>query len=258
MALLERLEILIDADGKAARSEFESIGRSAEKELGRAEDRTAKMSARLQTIGTGALVGGAVAVGALGLLAKASDDADKQVLNLENSIKNSDQAFRNKGKALRDVAQDLQKVTAADADAVIGSQSLLVQFGLTERQIVAVRQDKLLLETEFETRANQQQLRSLNDVEFGYQAPTAEQYLAGERQLAMLGKPRAPDAPSPIRVASAAGLGDEDSGFPAMVSPLTGKAMAAEAPRDDGRKPVTAATLAKRLGEVEPREERSQ
>jgi len=135
VALLERLEILIDADGKAARSEFESIGRSAEKELGRAEDRTAKMSARLQTIGTGALVGGAVAVGALGLLAKASDDADKQVLKLENSIKNSDQAFRNKGKALRDVAQDLQKVTAADADAVIGSQSLLVQFGLTERQI---------------------------------------------------------------------------------------------------------------------------
>lgn len=132
------------------------------------------------------------------------------------------------------------------------------QVRLTERQIVAVRQDKLLLETEFETRANQQQLRSLNDVEFGYQAPTAEQYLAGERQLAMLGKPRAPDAPSPIRVASAAGLGDDDSGFPAMVSPLTGKAMAAEAPRDDGRKPVTAATLAKRLGEVEPREERSQ
>jgi hypothetical protein len=58
------------------------------------------------------------------------------------------------------------------------------QVRLTERQIVAVRQDKLLLETEFETRANQQQLRSLNDVEFGYQAPTAEQYLAGERQLA--------------------------------------------------------------------------
>ena len=135
MALLERLEILIDADGKAARSEFESIGRSAEKELGRAEDRTAKMSARLQTIGTGALVGGAVAVGALGLLAKASDDADKQVLKLQNSIKNSDQAFRNKGKALQDVAQDLQKVTAADADAVIGSQSLLVQFGLTESQV---------------------------------------------------------------------------------------------------------------------------
>jgi len=130
------------------------------------------------------------------------------------------------------------------------------QVRLTERKIVAVRQDKLLLETEFETRANQQQLRSLNDVEFGYQAPTAEQYLAGERQLAMLGKPRAPDAPSPIRVASADDQGDDVSGFPAMVSPLTGKAMAAEAPRGEARKPVTAATLARRLGEVEQLEDR--
>jgi len=130
------------------------------------------------------------------------------------------------------------------------------QVRLTERQIVAARQDKLLLETEFETRANQQQLRSLNDVEFGYQAPTAAQYLEGERQLAALGKPRGPDAPSPIRVASAAGLGEEDSGFPAMVSPLTGKAMAAEVPADGNRKPVTAATLGARLGKVDKVEDR--
>ncbi len=130
------------------------------------------------------------------------------------------------------------------------------QVRLTERQIVAARQEKLLLETEFETRANQQQLRSLNDVEFGYQAPTAAQYVENERQLAALGKPRGPDAPNPIRVASAAGLGDEDSGFPAMVSPLTGKAMAAEVPADADRKPVTAATLGARLGKIEKVEER--
>ena len=42
------------------------------------------------------------------------------------------------------------------------------QVRLAERQILAVKQDKLLLETEFETRANQQQLRTLNEVEFGY------------------------------------------------------------------------------------------
>lgn len=123
------------------------------------------------------------------------------------------------------------------------------QVRLAERQIVAVKQDKLLLETEFETRANQQQLKSLNDVEFGYQAPTAGQYLESERQLAALGKPRAPDAPSPIRVASAADV-TEVSLLPAMVSPLTGKAMAAEIPADSGRKPVTAATLRDRLSQV--------
>ncbi|MDE2435434.1 MAG: hypothetical protein KGM49_04145 [Sphingomonadales bacterium] len=123
---------------------------------------------------------------------------------------------------------------------------------LTERQIVALRQDTMFLETEFETRANQQQLSSLNQVEFGYQAPTAGQYLEGERQLAALGKPRAPGAPSPIRVASALETRD-DGGFPAMVSPLTGKAMAAEVPKGAPKKPMTAANLRDRLSKVDER-----
>ena len=124
------------------------------------------------------------------------------------------------------------------------------QVRLVERQIVQLKQDKLLLETEFETRANQQQLRNLNEVEFGYQAPTAGQYLENERQLASLAKPRAVDAPSPIRVATAE-RPDPESPLAAMVSPLTGKAMAAEAPKRERTKPVTAETLGDRLGRVE-------
>jgi hypothetical protein len=129
------------------------------------------------------------------------------------------------------------------------------QVRLTERKIVAVKQHKLFLETEFEARASQQQLKSLNDVEFGYSAPTAGQYLEGERQLAALGKAPAADAPSPIRVASAPRPG-EDNSIPAMVSPLTGKAMAAEAPRGPARKPVTEANLGDRLSRVEKPEVR--
>ena len=128
------------------------------------------------------------------------------------------------------------------------------QVRLTERQIVAVKQEKMFLETEFQTRANQQQLKSLNDVEFGYQAPTAGQYIEGERQLADLGKPRAPGAPSPIRVARLALQGEPDEGFPAMVSPLTGRAMAAEVSEAGPRKPVTAANLGEKLGTVERKE----
>ena len=143
--------------------------------------------------------------------------------------------------------------------AVCAAMTLLLTFRvnavksevrLTERKIVAVRQDRLFLETEFQTRANQQQLKSLNDVEFGYEAPTAGQYLEGERQLASLSKPRGADAPSPIRVAAAALPGSGDSGFPAMVSPLTGQAMAAEVPRDGVRKPTDAANLGARLSQV--------
>ncbi|MCK9541716.1 MAG: hypothetical protein M0R03_06770 [Novosphingobium sp.] len=120
------------------------------------------------------------------------------------------------------------------------------QVRLTERQIVALKKEKLFLETEFEARASQQQLRNLNAVEFGYEAPGAAQYLEGERQLALLGKPRAPDAPEPIRVASAVPVGD-GSGFPAMVSPLTGKALAAEVPESGPREPTDAAGLKARL-----------
>ncbi len=124
------------------------------------------------------------------------------------------------------------------------------QVRLTERQIVAVRQDKVLLETEFETRANQQQLTALNEVEFGYQAPTAGQYVEGERQLAALGKARGPDAPNPIRVASA-DVATEDSVFPSMVSPLSGKAMAAEMPREANQPIVNAGNLRDRLSHVD-------
>lgn len=89
-----------------------------------------------------------------------------------------------------------------------------------ERQIVALERQKLLLETEFETRANQLQLASWNNVEFGYTAPTARQFLENERQLAAFGAPPVPGTPEPIRVAGATG---DEPDFPRMVSPLTGK-----------------------------------
>lgn len=74
---------------------------------------------------------------------------------------------------------------------------------LAERQLIALKREKLLLETEFQTRASQRQLAEWNQVEFGYDAPRAGQFLDGERQLASLGEVRSPDAPSPIRLARA-------------------------------------------------------
>jgi len=89
----------------------------------------------------------------------------------------------------------------------------------SERQIVALEDEKTLLETEFETRASQQQLASWNRVEFGYAAPTASQFVGSERQLAKFGTPRAAGAPEPIRVAALA-TGDDAPPFPKFVSPL--------------------------------------
>ncbi len=124
-----------------------------------------------------------------------------------------------------------------------------------DRRILALRQEKRFLETEFESRASQQQLRALNEIEFGYEAPRAEQYLEGERQLAALGKPRGADAPEPIRVASAADTAPApQSGLPAMVSPLTGRALAAELQSNSASRPARIANLREHLVHIESRD----
>ena len=99
---------------------------------------------------------------------------------------------------------------------------------LAERKIIALQRDKLMLETEFQTRASQRQLSKWNMIEFGYVAPRPDQYLESERQLAALGTPRGLDAPEPIRVAKAAPV-VEDGLFADWVSPLTGETLAEEA-----------------------------
>ena len=138
MALLERLQILIDADAKGAVREFDKAGQAADRLDAKLESGAAKTSARLTSIGTKAVIGGAAVIGGLYKLAQASDEAEKQQLKLENSVRNSDQAFSKNGKALTELATSLQQVTAADADAIVGAQSLLVQFGLTEDQVKKV------------------------------------------------------------------------------------------------------------------------
>jgi hypothetical protein len=101
--------------------------------------------------------------------------------------------------------------------------ALRSQVHQSDAKIIALKQETMYLETEFETRANQQQLKSWNDVEFGYVAPVATQYLDNERQLASYAKPVEPDAPAPVRVASADDAVVVAAAFPAMVSPMTGR-----------------------------------
>ncbi|RXZ64041.1 hypothetical protein [Pelagerythrobacter rhizovicinus] len=119
------------------------------------------------------------------------------------------------------------------------------QVRLAERQIIALERENLLLETEFETRANQQQLANWNRVEFGYQAPRADQFLDNERELAALGLPRAIGGPEPIRVARAPAA--ETASFPRMVSPVAGHSAPAEDDHPEGEAVVSTRSLADRL-----------
>lgn len=133
----------------------------------------------------------------------------------------------------------------------------------TEKRIVWVKQDIDFYETEFATRSNQQALKQLNDLEFGYKAPTAAQYIEGERQLAALGMPPGPGAPQPIRYANAEVPEGSDKGsLLAMVSPVSGATAAAlpepeTKPGNKGRDPEReemardAAAIGKRLARIE-------
>ena len=93
--------------------------------------------------------------------------------------------------------------TALTAALTLRVNAVKSEVHQTERQIIGMRNEIAFLETEFQTRSNQHQLKTLNDVEFGYVAPRAQQYIEGERQLAVLGHTRGPGSPAPIRVAVA-------------------------------------------------------
>ncbi len=91
-----------------------------------------------------------------------------------------------------------------------------------EREIVRLEQQNMLLETEFLTRSSQVQLAAWNRVDFGFEAPRAEQFLESPMELASFGSPRGVDAPQPIRLAGMTS-GEDVPEFPQLTSPLTGR-----------------------------------
>lgn len=72
----------------------------------------------------------------------------------------------------------------------------------TEAEIIAVKREMRYLETEFATRASMVQLEQWNDLEFGYVAPTARQFIHREKELASLGAGKAGPGEAQVRVAA--------------------------------------------------------
>ena len=117
---------------------------------------------------------------------------------------------------------------------------------LAERQILGLQREKLLLETEFETRASQRQLAAWNAVEFGYEAPRADQFLDGERQLASLGQRRAPGSPAPIMLARA----EAPEGSPEAAAAIAKAEAPMRSPLSGAKVTLASASKEKDAGEV--------
>jgi len=136
--ITETLRIIIDADSKGAERAFSKVGDEATRELGKAEKTSERLANKATSYGIAMAAAGAVAATGFYKLAQASEEAEQQSRKLDNSIAGSSQSFKDNGARLRDLADALQQKTAADGDAIIGAESLLTQFGLTEDQILAL------------------------------------------------------------------------------------------------------------------------
>lgn len=136
MNFTERLALLIDANAKGAIRELEKVGRTSEKELGKATTSVDKWGRRLTIAGTGAVAFAGIAGAGLYKFAKAASDSDLAQAKLDNTLKNSPKLAGASRQAFLDLASAIQKHTVVDDEAVVSSEALLGQFGLTQRQIL--------------------------------------------------------------------------------------------------------------------------
>ena len=135
----------------------------------------------------------------------------------------------------------------------------------TERQITFVQEEIATLETEFQTRARQQQLARWNEVDFGYRAPDASQFIADGTQLAALGKPveLAPSGAGEVLLADAsdaaqasssdgARLASAERSAPQMMRQLVARDEKAAPPSERVAKPLAGRDEPVRLAAAAP------
>lgn len=119
MAISERLALLIDINGAAAVSELNKVGSAADRELGKAEDRTQRMGTKFQQVGVG-MMATAATIG-VGLY-----QAGKGAAELEQTVGGTEAVFKSSAGVIDTWAK------GADTAAGLSEQSarrLTTQIG---------------------------------------------------------------------------------------------------------------------------------
>lgn len=122
MALTERLQILVTADGKGAVNEFSRIGATAEKELGRTDDRLKRLSSGLVANGTQIAVAGGLATAGIFALAKASGD-------YEEAASAAGVIFGESAEAIEDFGTQAIKTAGLSRRAAVEAANTFGTFG---------------------------------------------------------------------------------------------------------------------------------
>ena len=137
--------VKIIADGKKAVAEFDRAGNAADRMAKKTNDATEKAKIDMDKFGRQAGIAGLAMIGAAGTVAYAmkswvnsAQEAERAHMQLESSVKGAYGASSSAVKAFEAQANAIQKVTVASDEDVSSIQAMLVQFGLTERQVTTL------------------------------------------------------------------------------------------------------------------------
>lgn len=112
MSAVERLAILITADGQGAVREFSKVGQAAERDLGKAESTADRLGARMTS--AGALMMGASAVMAAGMW-----NAGRSAAALEQSVGGAEAVFKDSAGVLRSWAEGAAESAGLSEEAAL-------------------------------------------------------------------------------------------------------------------------------------------
>ena len=102
-----------------------------------------------------------------------------------------------------------------------------------DRNILDTKREISFLQAELRTRASMQQLEEWNDLLYGYQPPTAQQFISGEAALADLGGDAV--VTKPVMVAASANDGNMPAGLIGGGRNATSSDELTNSPVDDGK-----------------------
>lgn len=134
----ERLRFLVEVDARGAVAGFQAVGKAAEKELGKAENKLDKLGAGMVKGGAGAMAFAGVAGAALMGFAKAAEESELASLKLQNTLKNMPKLAGENADQFYELASAIQAKTVADDESVVSAMAMLGTFNLTAKEIKGV------------------------------------------------------------------------------------------------------------------------
>jgi hypothetical protein len=112
MSAVERLAILVTADGGGAVREFGKVGQAAERDLGKAESRADKLGSRMTSAG-------AVMMSASAVMVAGMWNAGQAAASLEQSVGGSEAVFKENGAALKAWAKGADEAAGLSEEAAL-------------------------------------------------------------------------------------------------------------------------------------------